>query len=228
MKNLKATILGYLSILITFILFSAIAFALPVNRDNTFWILYSFTSIAIIVQTYIWNISFKNSTSLKSKFFGLPIANVGGIYLILQLIVFARLISIPNFPDWLSFIICAFLFGITLLIVIGAEAARSEILRVEEKVNNKISFIKNLQLELNLLISKEEDSEIKAALQNLEEAIKFSDPMSDENCLKIEEEIKLKIKSLSDAFENKERKLLMINEIDNLIKERNLKTKLNK
>ena len=219
---MKKINLGYLAVFIVFVLFNVIAFAIPVQHNLTFWILYSFTDIAILSQIFIWHWAFDGRESMKSKFYGIPVANVGTTYLILQFIIFARCITIPNFPDWLALILCFGLFALTMLGIIGAEVAREEIERVEEKVKTKVMFIKNIQLDVELLKDKELNPEIKSALEKLAENIRYSDPMSDESLYELEDKIKNEINNL----ENSDDKLSAISNIDNLIKERNKRCKL--
>lgn len=214
--------LGYLSVMILFILFNIIAFAIPVEHNNTFWILYSFTDVAILSQVFAWNLAFENRTTLKSKFYGIPVVNVSITYLFLQIVIFARCITIPNFPDWLALIICTTLLGCAMLGIIGTEVAREEIERVEQKIQTKVMFIKELQLEVELLINKESDANIKSALAKLVENIRYSDPISGESLFELEENILNRIKNI----ENSKNKLVAISEINDLILERNKRCKI--
>ena len=92
----------------------------------------------------------------------------------------------------------------------------------EGKIQAKTSFIKSLKADVDILLSKETDSEVRDALRKLSDEIRFSDPMSNNALDNIEAEISDKLISVSAAGENKKN---VISEISGLIKQRNIKCK---
>ena len=89
-------------------------------------------------------------------------------------------------------------------------------------VEKKVFYIKSLQVDAEMLANTETDPEVKVALTKLAEAIRFSDPMSNEVLADIEAEIAAKVKELKTA----ENKAEIIKVLDSLITERNKKAKL--
>ena len=77
----------YISLGIIFVVFTVISFVLPFERNSVFWIAYLFGVLSIGVQAYIMPHAFQQGSSVKSKFYGFPIARVGAIYLAAQLVV---------------------------------------------------------------------------------------------------------------------------------------------
>ena len=75
---------------------------------------------------------------------------------------------------------------------------------------------------MELLIDRETDTEIRAALQQLAEKIRFSDPMSDDTLSKIESTIADRVAELK----NESDKMAIIHELDLLLAERNKKCKI--
>ena len=144
----KNTKLAYAVLGIVFILFNVIAFAVPTDKTITFWIAYAFTVVAFALQIGIWNAAFKATETLKSKFLGVPIIYVGIVYLVLQLIAFAVFMIFPLIPSWIVVIACALVLGISAICLISADVARDEINRVEEKVNQKVFYIRELQADV--------------------------------------------------------------------------------
>ena len=74
----------YITIGIIFAAFSVIAFAVPFQKNGTFWIAYLFGVIALAVQLYAMPKAF-GGESIRSKFYGFPVARIAFIYLIAQL-----------------------------------------------------------------------------------------------------------------------------------------------
>ena len=116
-------------------------------------------------------------------------------------------------------IACVVFLGLSAICLIGADAAKNEIKRVEEKVNQKVFYIRQLQTDVEILAEQEQNPETKAALTKLAEKIRYSDPMSRETLADIEAEIKEKVFKLKTA----EHKSDLITELDLLLTERNKK-----
>lgn len=218
MKNKKT---AYLILAIAFVVFNVIALVIPVERTASFWITYAFTNIAFVIQPVIWPVSFKNADTLKAKFLGIPIIHIGIVYLILQLVAFA-VICITPVESWLSVVIGIVLLGFTLIGVVAASFSKKVISDTDAKVKGKVTYIKALQAEMELIADAEKDPVIKTELQKLAEAIRYSDPMSDHSLADIEKAIYEKVSELKSAGD----KTQLISAISNLIAERNKKCKL--
>ena len=218
----KNTKLAYAVLGIVFILFNVIAFAVPTDKTTAFWIAYAFTVVAFALQVGIWNAAFKVTETLKSKFLGVPIIYVGVIYLVVQLIAFVAFMVFPIIPSWVTVIVCASILGISAICLFSADVARDEINRVEEKVNQKVFYIRELQADVEILAEQEQNPEIKAELKKLVEKIRYNDPMSSEALADIEAEIKEKVLELKTA----DHKSKLITELDLLLTERNKKAKI--
>ena len=104
MKDRKTTIQSLAILAIVFVVYNVLAFVIPFEKTGTFWLSYIFSVIAIAVQVYVIKVAFCKEKSVKSKFYGFPVANVGVIYMLAQLalsLVFmalaARVVSLKAF-----------------------------------------------------------------------------------------------------------------------------------
>lgn len=213
---------GYVVLGILLVLVSIIAFVIPTEKTGTFWISYVFTAIAILAQIVIWKNTLGKEDTLKSKFLGLPVVHVGIVYLVVQIVAFAVFTAVPVLPIWSAIVACAVILGFSVIFMIAGEAGRGEIERVETKVQKKVFFIKELQADVELLIDRETDTEIRTALQQLAEKIRFSDPMSDDTLSKVESTIADRVAELKTESD----KMTIIHELDLLLAERNKKCKI--
>ena len=216
-KGMAYAVLG-----IVFVMFNVIAFAIPTEKNATFWVAYVFSTIAFASQIAIWKFAFKGTDTLKSKFLGIPLISVGIRYLVVQIIVFAIFMAFPIIPSWVAVVVCTLIVGISGICLIGTETGRDEINRVDKKVEKKVFYIKSLQVDVEMLASAEVDADTKAALEKLAEKFRFSDPMGNEALVDIEAEISAKVKELKTA----EEKTAIITDLDLLLTERNKKVKL--
>lgn len=218
----KTTKSAYTVLGIVFVLFNVMAFIVPTAKTATFWIAYTFTVIAFVLQIGIWIAAFKAAKTIRSKFLGIPIIYVGIVYFVIQLIVFALFMVFPVIPSWIAVIICALILGISAICLISADVARAEIARVEEKVNRKVFYIRELQVDVEMLAEQEQNEEIKTALKKLAEKIQYSDPMSNKALTDVETKIIEKVTKLKTA----DKKLEIITELDLLLTERNKKVQI--
>lgn len=218
----KNNTLGYAAPGILFVLLSVIAFVVPTDKTGTFWIAYAFTTLAFVIQFGIWKVAFGREDTLKSKFLGIPLVHVGIVYLIIQIIVFAVFTIVPTLPSWAAIITCVIVLGISAICMVAVETGRGEIERVETKVKSKVSYVKELQVDIELLADAETDGAIKTSLSRLAEKVCFSDSMSSEKLADLEANIAAKALELKSAAD----KMPIIKEIDELLTERNKKCKI--
>ena len=213
---------GYLILGILALLVSVTAFAIPAEKTGAFWIAYVFTLVAIAAQIGIWKAAFGKEDSLKSRFLGLPVIHIGVVYLVLQLIAFAVFLFTPAAPAWSAVIACALIAGISAVCMISADTGRGEIERVEAKVQEKVFYLKSLQVDVELLARQETDPETRTQLEKLAEKLRFSDPMSHPQLSGLESALSAKIAELKIAPE----KQPLIQEANALLEERNAKCRI--
>lgn len=218
----KNKVQGYLILAIAFILVSVVAFVLPTQKTSVFWIAYAFTVLAFAAQLLIWKVAWNSAETLKSKFLGFPIIRVGYIYLVVQIVAFAILVGAAAIvPNWVAVIVCCLILGASAVCLIATDAGRNEIERVEQKVQSKVSALKMLQIDVEMLAKTEADSEVKSKLTKLAEKIRYSDPMSSDALTELEGAIAGKVKELKTSLDKRS----LIAEIDTLLSERNTKCK---
>lgn len=212
----------YVILGILFALVSIIAFAVPTMKTATFWIAYVFTTAAFAAQIIIWKTALGKEETLKSKFLGLPVVHIGVVYAIIQTVAFAVFLLVPTLPAWSVIVVCSVIAGVSAVCMISADAGRNEIERVEAEVQKKVFSIRELQTVVELLTDVETDADTKAALTQLAEKIRFSDPMSHEQWVDLENKISVKVVELKTAAN----KVEIIAELKSLLDERNKKCKI--
>ena len=212
---------GYVILGILFALISIIAFAVPTSKTATFWIAYVFTAAAFAAQIGIWKTALGKEGTLKSKFLGFPLVHIGIVYAVIQVIVFSVFLFVPTLPVWSAIVVCSVIAGISAVCMISADAGRDEIERVEAKVQKKVFYIRKLQADIELLADNETNADVKTALTQLAEKIRFSDPMSSEQLADLENKISAKVLELKTA----PNKVEIITELNSLLDERNKKCK---
>ena len=195
-KNRKRV---YTVLIVIFIVFSVIAFAAPFGKSYAgFWLSYLFGVISIGFQVYVYNISLADE-SVKSKFYGFPIARIGAFYLVAQIILsLIEMILCKVIPVWVIIILNVILLALTFIGCIAAETMKEEIERQDEVLKKNVSNIRNLQ-SLSASIVNQCSENVKKAVSDLAEEFRYSDPVSCDDSLEIEEELDVMLKELQKA-----------------------------
>lgn len=214
----KDSVKGYVLIGIIFILITVVSLAIPTSKNAAFWIAYIFTVVALAAQIVLWKRTFGHK-ELKSKFLGFPIVHIGIVYLIVQIAVLFVFVFAEKIPAWSALVTCTVIAAMAAIFMIAADVGRTEIEKVEQKVQGKVFYIKNLQVDIEILASAEKDTKTEEQLEQLAEKIRFSDPMSNEQLAPLEERIAIAVESLKSSDD----KLEIINQLNKLIDERNKK-----
>ncbi|MBQ6039366.1 MAG: hypothetical protein IJL32_01100 [Oscillospiraceae bacterium] len=211
----------YIVIAILFVLFNVIAFVIPTEKTSVFWIGYVFTVIAFAVVGFVWYLTIGKKQDLKSKLLGSSVAYISAVYLAVQFVAFLVFMFVSSAPTWCAVLVCVLILGISTVCMITTNVGTEMITATENKVAVKRQFIKDLQIEVEMLAEGEADGEIKQKLTELAKKIRLSDPMSDSSLLELEQELSEKV----TAIENSNDRVSAIKEAENMLLKRNKKVK---
>lgn len=192
---------GYAVLAILLVVFSVIAFAVPFTKNAVFFMAYIFGVIAIAFQIYVFQISFQHGEDAKSKFYGIPIANIGLYYLSVQLILSVLEMGIAYFlPTWIAVVINIVPISLALIGCIAAEVMRDEIERQDVQLKKDVANIRGLQSMSASMVGMCSDDEIKKLVQNLADEFRYSDPVSSDDTKELESELQQLMKELQSAI----------------------------
>ena len=220
----------YVVLAILFVVLSVIAFVLPFQKTATFWLSYAFAVIAIAVQIYAYPKAFDGPT-VKSKFYGFPLARVSTIYLIAQIVLSLIFMVVSKWvPAWIPVVLFALLLGAAAIGFIAAEGVRDEVERQDVVHKANVTTMRALQSKAVFVASQCEDAETKQALDAFAEALRFSDPVSSDALTDIEENLTGLVEELGNAVLDKdfEAARTLCAKASTLLADRNRMCKLNK
>lgn len=197
----KNVIRGLAVLALLLAVFSVIAFAAPFARTAVFWIGYGFGIFAVLFQIYVFKVSLGGDA--KSKFYGFPIARVGVCYLIAQLIISLIEMALARvMPAWAALIVNVLLAAAAIIGIIAVETARDEIVRQEGTTGKNVGNMRALRSMSATLVGQCEDGETREVLRKLAEALRFSDPVSSEDTLEMEAEMKARMDEIKICVAN--------------------------
>lgn len=205
-KNFKL----YLCIWAIFlVIFNLVTFLTPnevvgLNKfDGAFWVGYIFITLAFIGQLVTAYFAFKEE-NMQKLFYKISLMRVSFIGLILTLVFGVACMAIPNVPNWLGIILCFAVLGFSAIAVLKAEIAIEEVIKIDEKIKTQTAFIKLLTVDAQSLMMKAKSSEIKAECKKVYEAVRYSDPMSNDALSSIEGQIQKQFNAFEVAVEGNE------------------------
>mgnify|MGYP000036112843 CR=1 FL=1 len=193
---------------------------------GAFWAGYIFITIAFIGQLVCAYIALKTDDKTK-LFYNIPIIRVSYTGLILTLVFGALCMAIPNLPNWVGIIVCVLVLAFTAIAVIKAKAASDVVENIDKKVKAQTLFVKSITVDAESLLARAATPEAKDACKKVFEAVRYSDPMSNDALAGVESQITLKFNELSEAVSGGADNVKNIaDELVILIGDRNKKCKL--
>ena len=217
---------------IALVVFNVIAFVIPIPKSAVFWVAYIFGMLAIAAQLLFMNVAFSGKEDIRSKFYGFPIARIGVIYGICQLLLSFAAMALGAFiPVWVPVVVFVIIAAAAGVGLISTDMVREEIEKQDEKLVKDVSRMRSLQSKMNVLISQTDaGGELKTALDKLADEIKYSDPVSSSATEQIEDELNFNIEELQKAIVDDDNvsALTICKKTSGILAERNRLCKLNK
>jgi hypothetical protein len=213
------------------VLYILIAFLIPFVKTATFWLSFLFTLIAFGVVAVSMYIAFMKNPDAKSKFYGFPIAKIGAIYGLVQLIAGLLFMALSQWvPVWVAVLVYAIALGAAVIGLISADAVVEEIHVQDAKLKKDVSLMRGLQSKVNQMASQCEDPDAVAAVKNFAEELRYSDPVSADALAEIEADLTAAVAELQAAVVDGDSMAIrqLCRKASAVLAERNRLCKLNK
>lgn len=223
----KDTIRAIVVAAITFIIYNLIAFVIPFAHTAAFWISYGFTLAAFAVVYASIYIAFIKNPDAKSRFYGFPIARIGVLYGIAQLIVSLVVMAVAKWtPWWIPVLVYAIGMGAAVIGLVSAEAVVEVIQTQDVKLKKDVSLMRSLQSKVSQMASQTDNAGIKA----LAEEFRYSDPVSNDAIADAEADLAAAVDQLQAAYVDGDHEAMaqLCRKATALLAERNRICKLNK
>lgn len=193
----------------------------------SFWIGYVFITLSFIGQIVCAYFALKDD-DIKKTFYNVSLISTSYTGLILSFIFGGLCMLISPLPYWVGIILCAIVLGFNIIAVVKATAVIDIASGIDEKVKESTLFIKSLTVDAESLMSRAKSENIKAECKKVYEAVRYSDPMSNDAFASVESDITIKFSKLSEAVisEDSETVVTLADEIIILLGDRNRKCKL--
>ena len=175
----KQTIRSLVLLVLLLAAYHLIIFLIPFERELNFWIAYGFTLAAfaeVYASVYIASIHPDNA---KSRFYGFPIMRIGFIYGGVQLVLGLVFMIIGELISWEPGLLLQALALIAAALgLIVTDSIADDIIQQDEKLKKDVSLMRSVQAKINQMVGFCEDAEAAAAVKNLADEVRYSDPVS--------------------------------------------------
>ena len=213
-------------------LFNVITFIVPdtinTNKFSTsFWIGYVFITVMFIVQL-VCSIVFFNQDNNNKIFLNIPIISLSYSALVVSIIIGAVAMIVPYIPVWIGLITDTLVVGFYVISIISSKAAADAVEGIDKKLKVKTFFIKSLTVDAESLITRAKNDEMRVITKKVYEAVRYSDPMSEEALSNVEGQITIKFNEFQNAVQSNDldSSQTLSNELIILLNDRNKKCML--
>ena len=215
---------------IIFAVYNLFVFILCKPQTSAFWISYVFMLVAFASQIAVLFTSVK-TLDVETVFFGIPLMQLSLFYFFAELFASAVFMFFQNFLSYkIPLLIQVALLAIFAVVAILAVAGRDATKAAKDTVQNKVSALKSMGVDVEMLASAAQDGELRTRLKKLAESIRYSDPMTTPAIEDVELRIHQAISELRVYCENgdKQAAVDLIGKLELMVIERNKKLMLSK
>lgn len=195
MNNKKNIVYSIAPVVIVLLVYNIWFFVLMELHTPSQWVVYAFSMIAFLMQIVIpfWIKDIEERNASVST-----VSYITGIaYIVIQIILGRFFMYIPNvkITCTIELIILTFF----LIFLFGMGMAKNVIRQEDEITPSKMSFIKDMHIRIMKIKLHNENSEIVKELDELEEALKYSDPVSNYQLEEVELEFELLVRKIEES-----------------------------
>ena len=208
---------------------NVILFATPIAGKNkftpNFWIGYSLITI-IFFALFVF-LMFRSDDPEKN-FYDIPLRKAVRNAFLEFFAAGIVCIFVSFLPTWGGILLCASALMLSAMDFLSIRGAVSAVQEIGKRIDEKSSFIRSLTVDAEILLSKANSPEIKSKVREVYEAIRYSDPMSNDGLKTVEAQITLKFSDFSSTVSegNLQKIQVTAEELISLLSERNKKCKI--
>ena len=194
--------------LVVFAVMNMLIFFVFDEKNNVFWTSYAFVCIAFAVQIISMFLAFK-ALEVEAVFFGIPLASLSLFYFFAAVFTGAVFMIFQGAPLKLAIALQVIILAVYVVVAIVSLLARDVAQDVSDNVKVGVTAIRTMQVDVETIMGQVTDAELKSRIRKLSETIRYSDPMSNDAVLELEEQIMQGIAELRVYCESGEKEAAM-------------------
>ena len=188
-------------IAVLMVIFHLLVFTIPFEHNNVFWLSYGFTLDAFVIAVVALIIAFRSGSNIKSKFYGFPIARVGIVYLLVQLVLCFLFMALSEYLImWVGVLVYAIALGIAVIGLVAMDSVRDHVQQQNIRLQADVASMRSAQSKINQMVMQCDNSQATRHLKKLSDELRYSDPVSGPALREIETELSAVIDDLQQAL----------------------------
>lgn len=188
---------------IVFAVLNMLIFFIFDEKNNVFWTSYIFICIAFVVQIVSMLLAFQ-ALEVEAVFFGIPLASLSLFYFFAAVFAGAVFMFFQQAPFKLAVALQVIILAVYVIVAVITLLSRDAVQDVNDNIKVNVTAIKTMQADVEVLMSLVNDAALKNSIRKLSETIRYSDPMSNDAVVDIEDQIVQEISELRILCENGE------------------------
>lgn len=174
---------------IIFAIYNVMVFLFLSPVSAVFWLSYGFMLLAFVLQLVGMYLSFKEFT-VQAAFFGIPLAQFTLFYFFAELFMSLVFMFFHNIVWTIPFFLQLLMLAIYGVVAIVSVFARDTAVAVKDKVQQSAAAMRMDTIDIEMLRDDVKDPELKNQLRRLAEAVRYSDPMTNDVVADVDARIK--------------------------------------
>ena len=216
-------------------LFNLIVFIAPgwkglAKYTGAFWVAYAVTTLVFVINLLVTLWAFKDSEKSREKLFlNIPIIRISYFSLVVTIVVGAFCMLNSLLPTWVACVLMGVLMLIYVFSAVKANMAAEVVYETSQKIQADTNVIKLLRADADSLVTKATPA-TRDICSKIADALKYSDPVSNDTCAPVEIEMRAKFDEFAAAVKvgEDDKAGALGNELLDLIDERNKKCRVGK
>ncbi len=224
---MKKFALSFSVCLVLLAIFHLLVFLLPFTHSTTFWIIYAFTLLALLIQTAL-TCAQASSRAPATRFLKIPAFAVSSVYTAVQLIACAIMLPFAaKLAPQYAVLILSILFGVALIFLLLTLFAKDEVRALETAGRVNRYPMRALATEADALANAA-PAGLKGQLADLAAALRYSPANPAANTAECDAGLAAVIAELKGALSDPEKAEKLIADANGLVSERNRVVNLSK
>lgn len=191
---------GVLLALFNVIAFVSVGWSGQEKYTPSFWVGYIFITLTMLGQLACAYVALKED-NINKTFYNISLLSASYTGLIVSFIVGGLCMLISPLPYWVGVIVCSIVLVVNVLTVVKAKVAVDAVSKIDEKIKVQTFFIKSLTVDADTLVASAKSDEVRAECRKVYEAVRYSDPMSNDALASVEGQITIKFAELFESVE---------------------------
>ena len=171
-----------------------------IQHDARFWIIFCSIIAAFIGNLVCASFVF-DADNLQKLFYKVPLITISYTALIILMVAGSVMVLIPNCPTDIAVIVCVVILAFSAIALVKTAWAGDVVQKIDEKVKIQTSFMNSLRVQAKTILARAESEPVKAECQKVCDAVRYSDPVSNDALSVIEAKITVKMDELSNAVQ---------------------------